>query len=762
MLALASPAALASNPAGAAASNTAPMTLYLETTLDGTAYGLQTFELRGAVLYASAATLRKLHIRSPASRAVPLRSFKGLVVRYDSAQQALALTAPLSMLDLPTTVIGAPAKVDTDTPEVSPGALVNYMFYGTSGNGSRELSGYLDGRVFGRWGVLDSTELLRTGAGGDVRLDTAWTHSWPDKMLTLRVGDTLTAPIASWARQVRIGGVQIGTDFATQPYLSTAPLLEYMGSATVPSNVQLFIDGQRYYSGKIPAGPYSLTAHPGLTGAGTAQVIVQDALGQSTAVAFPIYGTPGMLRPGLTDWSATLGFVRQGYGIQSDSYAGTPVAAATWRRGITPVLTIAAHGEMTAGLVNVGTGGDWRLGWRGGVASWSVAGSRWQGKTGAEIGAGYSWTSGRFSFGAHALRASDGYRDLGSLYGSPMARLTASATASVDAGSIGQLGVGYTALEQPGLDARYASLTWRRALGRHASLELVANQNLEQHDQRNVFLALNWNWGARTSGTGGVSSQGGQTFATTTAQESAPSQGGWGWRAEAQNGGGNRSGQGEIDWRTHAGYFYAGAYDFDGHNTAYAAGRGSLVWMDHHLFVGRMIQQAFGVVSTSGVPSVPVKLDNDPEGETGGSGLLLVPALLPYQRNQIAIDPLQLPANARIGKTTRYATPIAGAGVIVPFAIARIHAATVTLTADSKPVPVGSVVRVKGAEAYVGYAGETYIDTLAVGENTLDVTLPTGTHCIARVDYPVSTTGIARLAADCARDGKTTHAETQP
>ncbi len=75
------------------------------------------------------------------------------------------------------------------------------------------------------------------------RLDTAWTRDFPDRMATLRVGDSFSSP-GGWGRAVRFGGVQFGTNFSTQPMLVTTPLLAAHGEAVVPSTVDVFVNGR--------------------------------------------------------------------------------------------------------------------------------------------------------------------------------------------------------------------------------------------------------------------------------------------------------------------------------------------------------------------------------------------------------------------------------------------------------------------------------------------------------------------------------------
>ena len=77
------------------------------------------------------------------------------------------------------------------------------------------------------------------------------------------MGDTLTDAL-SWSRATRIGGIQIGSNFALQPYQITTPMPALLGSATLPSQVDLYINGMRQYSGQVPAGPFQLNTIPNI------------------------------------------------------------------------------------------------------------------------------------------------------------------------------------------------------------------------------------------------------------------------------------------------------------------------------------------------------------------------------------------------------------------------------------------------------------------------------------------------------------------
>ena len=736
-------AALALEPAGAMAAIDAT-DLYLDLTLNGTGRGLVHFGYRGGALWASRSTLQQLGFLLPADSPDPVRldGLPGVQVSYDAQQQSATLTVPLKLLHLSTSVINA-QNVAVPHANASPGALLNYNLYATQDTRSTATaSAYTELRVFGGAGVLSSTGLTQTNRNGDgwhgrsVRLDTTWSASFPERMLTLDVGDTLTNA-TSWSRPTRIGGVQIGTNFALQPYRVTAPLPQFLGQAVLPSQVELYINGMKQYSGQVPVGPFQLNAVPGINGAGNAQLVLTDALGRVSTVDFSLYNTQQLLQKGLTDWSAGLGLVREDYGLKSFSYAHDPMASATWRHGLSDSLTAGAHAEVTQGLANAGIGGDWLPG-DAGVLSASVAHSSYHSQGGSQLSLGYQWINRRFNFGAQATRASDGYRDVAALHGSPTPRLSASAQAGVSTRLLGNFGVSYVHLRYLQQTSRYASGYWYLSLGRRASISLNLNQNLDSTRDRSAFLSFSMTLDSRTYMSTGLNHQRSGNLVDASIARSLPTAGGFGWRAQTQQGDGSHGGLAELDYLGRYGQAQAGVMRFGGSSTAYAGGNGALALMGGHAFAARSIYNGFAVVSTEGVPGVPVKLENNLVGHTDAHGLLLVTPLNAYQNNKLSIDPMQLPADVRIGQVDAQATPPDRAGTLVRFGITPIRAAAVVLhDAAGKPLPLGSQVHLRGQAgepALVGFDGAVYLDTLDL-HNVLEVRLPEGGACSSAFDY---------------------------
>ncbi|MBN8887082.1 MAG: fimbrial biogenesis outer membrane usher protein [Rudaea sp.] len=752
----AAPAAIAGyDAAGDAAADTDGGSLYLEVTVNGADKGLGRFSEHDGAIYASAAALRSLGFTLPSGAGDPLRvdSLAGVKTKYDAGRQALSIDAPLGLLDLPSTVLNAQQN---SVPRVttSPGALLNYDLYGTIGeHGAAGVNAFTELRAFDRFGVLSFTSLAQAthdDVGGWTnnyrRLDTTWTTSFPEQMLSLRIGDTITDAL-SWSRATRIGGIQFGTDFALQPYRITAPLPAFFGSAALPSDVQLYINGVKQYSGQVPAGPFQLNAVPNVNGVGNAQIVVTDALGRATTLNFSMYNTQQLLAQGLSDWSVELGAVRENYGLSSFDYAGKPMASGTWRYGFSNSFTAEAHAETSDGLSNAGAGGSVAIG-SFGVVSAAYARSDYHGSAGSLVSLNYDWRSDIYYLNLGGTRTSGNYRDVASLSGSPPPRISAHAQGGLNTADFGSFSVGYLHLREIGKPAsRYANASWFKAVGSNASLGLSLNQNLDTSKDRSVFFSFSFALGGNTSVSTGLSRDNGRDAAVVSASRSTPMEGGIGWRASLSAGEGRNGGQAELDYLGGAGRYSVGVSALGDSRYAYADVTGSLVFMDGHLFAARHIDDAFAVVSTDGIADVPVKLENRVLGKTDTNGLMLITPLNAYQNNQLAIDPMNLPADVRIDRVKTFATPGDRSGTLVRFGITPIRAATIVLVdAAGKPLALGSEVRLAGQTgdaALVGYDGIVYLDTLET-HNVLDVQGPGGA-CRAEFDYRKEGDGVPQI-----------------
>ncbi|QNP50062.1 fimbria/pilus outer membrane usher protein [Diaphorobacter aerolatus] len=689
---------------------------------------------------------------------VLLNAIPAAVVDFNAGRQTLVLTLPFEALNWTSTDINTDRRT-TPVPTSSSGMLVNYDLYGWAGDQSRSLNASTEFRAFRENSVISNTMLSRyqdhSNPSGsamapssfrNVRLDTTYSRSWQDDLLTLRIGDTLTGALP-WSRATRIGGIQLARNFGLQPYASTAPLPALMGTSAMPSDVALYINGLQQYQGKVPAGPFSLNAIPGMTGSGNAQVVLTDALGRATTLQFSFYQANQLLKKGLSDWSAELGWVRKDYGNSSFNYGSDPMTSGTWRYGVTDGLTLQSHAEVTPKLVNAGGGASWLVGDLG-VISAAAAGSRLEGQSGSLARLDYNWSNQRFNVNVSGTRASEQYRDAASLYEDTRLASSGNAFVGYSHPSWGSLNLGMVYLRNHGdTEAqRYATGSWSRSMGSRAYVSVNLNHNLDDSKKSNVQLLFNWYLDGRLNLGSTLSHQDGKTQLAATAHQRAPSEGGWGWRTGAQAGNGG-SGFAQVDYVGRSFEANAAVSRTSGNTSGALGASGALVLMDGHTFASRRIFDGFAVVSTNGVPGVPVKRENIVVGETNDKGVMLVPQLGAYRDNKISIDAMSLPARMRVPDVNRMVAPTDRSGVLVKFDLSIARSATVVLHgSDRRPLPIGSIVIATNAQSkstdnadrqnsVVGYDGATFFDALQE-RNRLTAYLPNGSSCTANLDWP--------------------------
>lgn len=753
---------LASNPT----ENMDGIDLYLDVTLNGSSVGLTHFKYDKNQLWATIDALKQLGFILPPNITDPVKlsSLTGVKIDYNARQQTVSIIAPLNMLNLSTTVVNT-RDTRRPQPTASPGILLNYNLYGSrSENNSTNLSAFTEVRAFNANGILSSTALITSNrlANNDnssqdwnnrtVRLDTSWSKSFPDKLVTLRAGDILTGAL-SWTRSTRLGGLQIGSNFNLQPYMSTIPLPAFFGSATLPSAVELYVNGLKQYSGEVPAGPFELNTAPIISGAGNAQLVLTDALGQSSTVNFSLYDTHRLLQPGLSDWSVELGTVRENYGVKSFDYGNDIAVSGTWRYGVNNRFTAETHAEATKDLANAGIGGTWVLGGPGGVLFGSLAGSESQGKSGTQYSGSYSWNNNRFNIGLNTLGTTGNYRDVATQYGSTPIRQSNQVSTGYSTQSLGSFGLSYNQVDYAEEDtAQFASAYWSKSLGRRLSINANYNHDLNNSDNNSATIGASFSFDRNISVNSSLQNSNTQNIMVADISQSAPSIGGLGWRAQAQHSidkgdsDDDTRGVAELNYLGRYGQVQAGISSNQDSYSTYASGTGSLVMMGGGLFAARQINDGFAVVSTDGIADVPVLLQNNVIGTTNRRGLLLISPLNAYQENKIAIDPMDLPADLRIDKVAMQATPTDRAGTLVKFDITEARSASVILKdTNNEFIPLGSQVQLTTKKdipsSVVGFDGEVYLDTLDE-HNILEVITPSNDVCKVSFDYQKQGDGI--------------------
>lgn len=695
--------------------------------------------------------------------------------RYDASKLQLELTIPVDVLTGKTQVFSQSTPSGTVLNSPSVALLMNYSAYATDLQNRPESSVWNEFRLSGiPDSTLSNSMQTQSGSAGNSshRLDTTWSYDRPDSMFTVQSGDILTRSV-DWSRSLRLGGIKFSSDFSLQPYNATTPLASFVGNATLPSQVDLYIDGIRQASQKVSPGQFQLDDVPVISGVGQATMNITDINGQTQTVAFSVYGAPALLKKGLLDWSVELGVVRENWGISSFDYASQPVVSISTGYGLTDAWTLELHSENERQLYNAGLGTINLLPFSLGVVnmSWSqsrndvsfttsdssVSGTRGRGDEDTLPGRGdqrllgYSWNSKRFTFSASTTHRSKGFRDVASRYSSDLIPMQKQVFAGVNT-PLGQVSSGF--IQQQSSDAtmsRYLSLNWSEQTAHWGSFYVSLNRQLDTDGGITASVSWSLPLNERTAvNSNHTQSKDGQNTTVSIAKNTTRL-GDAGWRIQ---GGGDQFShhnmQGEWRYMNQYGDFGMGAgywlSDGGKATTSYASANGAALLMDKQLFAMRSATDAFALVSTNGIPDVPVKLENRLIGHTSSNGYFLINDLNAYQHNQVGIDSLSLPLDLYIGETSFDVVPQRGSANMVFFDIQVQRAIQLVLkTPDGAIIPAGSSVwsRYQSNQdelqitqqpelTQVGFDGMVYLNNVPAG-SLLIVALPAGERCYVPV-----------------------------
>jgi outer membrane usher protein len=649
----------------------------------------------------------------------------GASATVDAANQRLMLTVPGK--DLPRQVFDLrPSDILRPDP-VKPGLMLDYDIAGEMGDvsdigGTGSLGASAAASLFTPHGVLRGSGIasVNPARGRAVRLDTAFLVDDSDRLLRWTVGDAITGGL-SWSRPVRFAGIQLATDYSLRPDLVTIPLPAYLGDASVPSSVDVFVGAAKVFETEVDPGPFEITGLPIVTGGSSATVVVRDALGRETTQTLSLFTTADMLAPGLDEFSLEAGFLRHRYGTRSYDY-GAPLAALTWRRGLSDIVTAEAHGEFTGAAQTLG--GGIAVGLEPiAVLSVDLAASTRDGHQAGLVDAALTGRWRAFSFFGEYRAATRGYADL---QRGPAERRRLEFGAAASLGEYGSLSLSSIESDLDGEDgARLIAASYSLDFeGRFLTATGFTDRASGAWYAGFTFSVL---LGERqiTSASGQLS-PGASTLTASYAHDADPD-GGFGYRAAASAGAGAG-----LDLQG-AWYGTKASADAELSERGSAVGlradlSGSLVAMAGEVFATRRSDGAVALVET-GVPGVRIYKENREVAVSDDEGKALVPGLVPFAANRIAIDPDDYPIATVVETSERTVVPGRYAGVTVELA-PRIQAPVLMSVSlpDGTLVPAGTAAHLDGRAdpLVVGQNGKLFVDDLrSVSEITVD--LPGGT-----------------------------------
>ena len=707
----------------------------LDVSVNGAPTGSWVLLERAGVLYAPLEAIEEWRVSvRPTTPAVsfrgqtylPLTAIPGFESRINLANQSMELA--FSPAAFAATRMAGDAAI---RPELSPGlpaAFLNYdLSYTTSAQrtapSTQELGALVELGASGDWGVLTSSHVGRNLTSADPatprsvrRLETTYSRNFLDSGTSLRLGDSTTRS-GLWGRPVYFGGVQLSRNFGLTPGFVSQPLPSIKGISSAPSTVELYINDALRQTSQVPTGPFAIDNFPLLAGAGQARVVVRDLLGRETVLVQPFFTNANLLEQGLTDWSTEIGAVRRDLGLKNANY-GQRFVSGLLRHGVSQTLTLEGRTELGAKTQSVGGGFTYALPFQS-LGQLALAASRDN-----SAGNGSEWLVGLEKNQLHhgyAVRWQGASRHFSQLAldGSTLPyKRQAAASYSYTRTGFGALGASYAKIDSYDRGAiTTLSVNYSVRVGQRSSFAVSATRLRSgvTGSSRALSASLTIPLDGYVVVSSSINHQNHQTNAYVSASHGLTAETGAGWRAVA----GMRDGGGYSE----GGLYYQGSMgmvtaDLSAARTQQAlrlGAQGGLVLADGNVFASRRVQESFAVVEVPGYADVSLGFQGSRLTRTNAQGIALLTGLQPYQRNNVRLDPSELPISAELDTIELVAVPAQRGAVKIRFPVRSGRAALIKLVFDDgEPAPAGAEIELVGdtREFFVARRGEAFVTGL--------------------------------------------------
>jgi outer membrane usher protein len=601
--------------------------------------------------------------------------------------------------------------------------------------------------LYGELGSSKGNRLLYTGfsrQNGSLNRGLSFANfDSPRTLSRFTLGDAIVGndPIGG---SVTLGGVTLSRQFSLQPYLIRSPSVDVTGTATTPSTVEVYVNGQ--LTNRIAVGPGVFTLHdlPATGGLGTTQLVIRDAFGRETVQQAGYYFSTAALRKGLSDYVFSAGAIREDLNRSFDY--GPAAALAQYRRGITDRVTLGGRAEASRGLASAGP--RLTLGTVAGDFDVELSASSADGRSGSAGWIAYRFTAIRYSFGFAATHRSDNYATLSLTPADD--RVSRDVNAFV-ASSFGPLGVGLTGSlndMRSGDRVRRVALQATAPIGRRGNV-FVSLGSVEQLNktQPEVLLGITMSVGHTTTANALFQKSQGTQSVHLELRRPLTQANGYGYALQSDSA--TNSQFASLQYQTSFGRYEIDADPKHADQASYSAA-GGLVYLGGALIPSRAVQDSYALARV-GVPGVKVFASNQEIGRTSHSGDLLVPNLLAHYANDLRINDRDVPLDYEVDGTQVTVVPPSRGGVVAHFPVHKIRSYTGKLqfmiVGEPYTPALGVLEVATGSESLtfpLGRNGDFYIDTLDPG--VYPATLSIGrVSCRFRLTLPAENAPVSDL-----------------
>ncbi len=584
-------------------------------------------------------------------------------------------------------------------------------------------------------GPFNQTATL-SHARGFVRGSTSMNIDHPKKLRRITLGDALVNS-GDLGGAAFVGGVTMRRNTALEPGTPVRPGLFHSDALETPSTLDVYVQDRLVAQRELSPGPFSVVTTPGL-GMGGARYVIRDALGNQREITQTYYGASGVLADGYSDYSYSVGALRENMSEKSFDYT-MPALLARYRIGVTDWFTFGLRSEfLAAERFNTGLS----LAFGTPYAEFGVSGA-----VSAQAGVGNGFAAAfTASHVQRRVRLDTSLR----LVGSDYANVSLSGDderALVQAAARGRVAVGRTAgvaLEGVFLDLRDGGINRRVTLSgdwfTRARVALRAQVGIEDFDQQDPVFSCSLVAAFRLDGLTMLSSSASvrdsdEEFALDLSRAAGV---GPGLSGRVRGATGTNS---ELLAQLRADTPWLRA-EFDGNWSTQREDDvrggivGSIVYIDKSIHAARPVGSGYALVRTPNLTGVRVLHNRMKVGTTDWRGALIVPQLFPYNASYVSVDPDDIPLNRVLDRDGQYVKVPFGGATTLKFAEKILIVVRGRLVLESgKPVPAGGDAQVagdSGISSPVGNDGYFEFIDLVPGSYQLEVQYPEG-RCTAHI-----------------------------
>lgn len=559
---------------------------------------------------------------------------------------------------------------------------------------------------------------------------------------------------------LNMGGVSFSKIYRMDPYLIKNPMLNVSGFVTLPSVVEIYLNGMRLRTERLSPGGFDLRNIDYYGGAGLLEVVIRDPFGKEERLNFPFYFSDFLLKRGLHEYSYNLGAIREEFGEESNTYNDVAFSA-FHRYGFSDRLTLGYHAEALKDFCNFGPQASYLIRDKG-IISVSLSKSLGsEGNDGAAGILGYTYQDRRFNARFFVAGYTENHARIANDINDEKPQFQSSAGLGYATERFGSFSVDFLDLKRfRGEDRQAFTASYSKALSGKSTIFATFRNTNEGRSSNEFFVGINYYPGRDHTVSASYRQDEDTHQEVLQVTKNIPVGEGISYRASIERtdtGSDNfTSLNPSVQYNAKRGIVAAETkidVDRDGetHESYRLSAAGSIVYVGGTIGLSRPVIDSFGLVKVGDLKDVAVFHNNEEIGRTNSSGKVFIPNLSAFLDNQIAINDKDIPMDYTISDVMKFVSPPFRSGSFIPFEIVKFQAITgnlkIRIRGELRPAEFSEVIMLVDGQQVIfptGKGGEFYFENIKPGRYKT-VLKYAGKECIFDMIVPESTDMILEI-----------------